>query len=139
MPDLPPMRPVRLSLDLDRRIDQVFTELIHQPWGREFSAAAWQPAIDVYETGDSYLIELDIPGVPPENVEVRVDGRRVVIQGTRETVTWSRSQGGTNVHIERQHGHFCRTLELDHPVNSEGLETQFDHGTLRARLPKKKP
>ena len=138
MPNLPPMRPLRLSLDLDRRIDQVFTELIHQPWGREFSAAAWQPAIDVYETGDAYLIEVDIPGVPPENVEVRVDGRRIVIQGTRETVTWSRSQGGTNVHIERQHGHFCRSLELDHPVDSERLETQFDHGTLRARLPKKK-
>ena len=74
MPDLPPIRPLRLSLDLDRRIDQVFSELIHEPWGCDFGAAAWQPAVDVYETGDAYLIEVDIPGVPPENVEVQVDG-----------------------------------------------------------------
>lgn len=134
---LPPMRPLRLSLDLDRRIDQAFTELIHEPWGGQFGADVWQPAIDVYETADAYLIEVDIPGVPPESVEVRVDGRRLMIRGTRQTVTWSQSQGGKNVHLERQQGHFCRSLELDRAVDIERLETQFDHGTLRARLPKK--
>lgn len=136
MPPFPPLRPVRLSLDLDRRIEQLFTELIHEPWGRDFGATVWQPAIDVHETADAYLIEADIPGVAPENVEIQVDGRRITIRGTRDTVTWSGSQAGRNVLIERQHGHFCRTVELDHPVAIERIQMQFEQGILRARLPK---
>ena len=139
MPDWPPLRPLRLALDLDRRIDELFTELIHEPWGRAFGGGGWQPAVDVFETDDAYLIEADIPGVAPENVEVRVEGRRLTIRGTRESVTWSRSEAGRNVQIERQHGDFCRTLELDHPIDVDRLEKQFDQGILRARLPKKKP
>jgi len=136
MAPFPSPRIVRLSLDLDRRIEQLFTELIHEPWGREFSATEWQPAIDVHETADAYLIEADIPGVAPEDVEVQVDGRRLTIRGTRDTVTWSGSQAGRSVLVERQHGQFCRTLELDHPVAIERLQMQFEQGILRARLPK---
>ena len=138
MPDLPPLRPLRLALDLDRRIDEVFTELIHEPWGRGFTTAIWQPAVDISETDDAYLIEADIPGVAPENVEIRVEGRRLTIRGTRDTVTWSRSQAGRTVLVERHHGHFSRTLELDHPVDLETIEKHFDQGILRARLPKKR-
>jgi HSP20 family protein len=138
VPDLPLIRPLRLAFDLDRRIEEVFTELIHEPWGRAFGAGVWQPAVYVYETDDAYLIEADIPGVAPENVEVHVEGRRLIIRGTRDTVTWSHSQAGRNVQIERQHGHFCRSLELDHPVEIKRLQTQFEQGTLRARLPKKR-
>jgi HSP20 family protein len=138
MAPFPPLRPLRLSLDLDRRIEQAFTELIHEPWGREFGATAWQPAIDVYETAEAYLIELDIPGVAPEGVEVHLDGRRLTIRGTRDTVTWSRSELGRTVLVERQHGHFCRTLDLDNPVDIDRIETQVEKGILRARLPKQR-
>ncbi len=138
MPDLPSPRPLRLALDLDRRIDEVFKKLIHEPWGRAFGGGGWRPAIDVFETDDAYLIEADIPGVAPENVEIRIEGRRLTIRGTRETVTWSRSQGGWSVQVERQHGDFSRTLELDHPVDIDRLEKKCDQGILRTRLPKKR-
>lgn len=131
-------RPLRLSLDFDRRIEQLFTELIHEPWGRDFGANVWQPAIDVHETAEAYLIEADMPGVAPENVEIRVDGRRLTIRGTRDTLTWSGSETGRNVLIERQHGHFCRTVELEHPVETEHIPMQFEQGILRLRLPKKR-
>lgn len=133
-----PSRSLRLSLDLDHQIEQVFEELIHEPWGRDFGATVWQPAIDVSETDEAYLIEADIPGVAPEQVEVRVDGRRLTIRGRRESLTWSRNQSSRTLLVERQLGHFSRSLELDHPVEVERLETRFEHGTLRARLPKKK-
>jgi HSP20 family protein len=135
--DFLPLRPLRLSLDLDRRIEEAFEELIHEPWGRELGPA-WQPAVDVRETEDAYLIEADLPGVAPEQVEVRVDGRRLTIRGSRHSLTWCREESSKTILIERQRGQFLRTLDLEHAVDPEKLETHFEHGILQARLPKKK-
>ena len=82
-----PNRPLRLVLDVDRHIDAAFEELIHAPWGCEVAGSIWQPAIDIYELNDAYVVEADLPGVLPERVEIAAVGRRLTLSGTRDTVT----------------------------------------------------
>lgn len=126
-------KPLRV-LDIERCIDEAFSELIHEPWGRPLAAEFWQPAVDVYETEDAYLIEADLPGVAPDAIQVSVEDRRVVLRGSRRTVQWQ--SAGRTVRVERAQGEFLRTLELDQPVDVTRIDRQFEHGLLRVRLPK---
>lgn len=130
---LQPWTPLRL-LDLDRRIDEAFLELIHEPWGRPLSVELWQPAVDVHETEEAYLIEADLPGVPPDAVQLDVEEDRVTLRGSRHSVAWS--QEGRTMRVERAQGKFLRTLEFEEPIDVDHVERQFEQGLLRIRLPK---
>jgi HSP20 family protein len=131
-----PWKPLRLSLDLDRQIEDVFSRVIHQPWGSLHSPSGWQPEIDLYETDDVYLIEADLPGVRAEDVIVQVQDRQVTIAGTRELTTWAESTRG--VLLERHSGRFSRTFRLDCPVVSDRIERRQAEGIHYVRLFKRK-
>ena len=135
MADLRPWTPFALSLDIERKIDEAFSTLIDEPWGR--LSSAWQPAIDVLETHDAYLIEVDLPGVSPEQVEIHVEGNRLTIRGARHATL--RAETARSLRVERTFGSFCRTLDLAHAVDPERLEKHVEHGILHARLPKRSP
>ena len=130
-----PWRPLRLSIDLERRIEQVFAELIDEPWGRLSAEKAWQPEIDLYETDDAYLIEADLPGVRPEDVTIEVQGQSVTISGQRrfESVT----QSAHGVRLERKHGRFLRRFTLEQAIDSDRVTVERKEGTYCIHLPKK--
>jgi HSP20 family protein len=135
MPEFPSFKPLRLALDLERRIEEAFSKLIHEPWGKALASRLWQPAIDVYETDDAYFIEADLPGVAPNSVEIRLEGDRLSICGRRQSMAWA--QSGRMLRLERASGEFCRVLELEHPVDCDRIEKQYEQGIFRARLPKR--
>ena len=49
----------------------------------ERAERSWSPAVDVREEADSYVIEADIPGVDPKDIEITTDEGALVIKGTR--------------------------------------------------------
>jgi len=53
-----------------------------------FQEMLGRPAIDVSDKGDKYIVDADLPGVPKENVEVRIgdSGRSITIEGKVEQV-----------------------------------------------------
>ena len=51
-------------------IHAIFDELIHRPWG----GVRWNPAVDIREDKDVFIIEMDLPGVNTEEVQVLVEG-----------------------------------------------------------------
>lgn len=130
-----PLRPLRLLVDLDQEIERAFSTLIHAPWGRPEVSGSWQPAIDLFETDDAYLIEADLPGVSRDDIKLRVEERRVVLQGHRRSVRVSQSERG--LRIERAQGEFERAMTLDHAVDSNRVEVTCDQGILHVRLPKR--
>lgn len=65
------------------------------------------------------MIEVDLPGVAPERVEVRGAGSRVTIHGTRDTLTSGLSPTGKTLLLERRHGQFSRTIEMEYPVDAD--------------------
>lgn len=136
MAEFQPFKPLRLSFDPERLIDEAFIELIHEPWGSLPETRESQPAIDIFEDDDAYVIEADLPGVNPENIDVRVEGRELTICGTRQSVSWLRSE--RSVRVERARGEFCRTVELEHPVDPSRIEKRYVNGILQVRLPKKR-
>ena len=76
----PRWNPIRLPItpfppsQLDQQIERAFDELLTTPWLSE--AASWMPQLDVFETDNEFVVEADLPGVPVDKLQVRVDPNR---------------------------------------------------------------
>jgi hypothetical protein len=56
--------PIRVSSEVER----LFDEMIHRPWGFCREIRGWNPSVDLYENGDYFLLEADLPGVKLDDV-----------------------------------------------------------------------
>src|SRR5690606_35043513 len=71
---------------------------------------AWEPPVDIFETGDSLWIVVALPGVALEQVRILVDGSVLTVIGERPLPR--QSQGGAIHRVEIPHGYFERRLPL---------------------------
>ena len=91
----------------------------------------WFPAVDVTETEQEYVFDVDLPGLMPEEVQLDVDSAAISISGKR----FPRSQIGRWLRVERPSGEFIRHLPL--PSNTTGeIYGSFADGVLELRVPK---
>jgi len=94
----------------------------------------WFPAVDLTETGQEYVLDVDLPGLKPKEVQVRVDGDELFISGQRVP----RHQGGKHVRVERPSGAFVRRLPL--PPDAQGeINATFCDGVLELHVPRARP
>ena len=68
--------PLRPFFPVQEEVRRMFQELIHQPWGgRGFSETSnWQPCVDMCETPEAIIVEVELPGVRREDVRIEVEG-----------------------------------------------------------------
>ena len=90
------------------------------------------PEVNIFETGDGYVLELDMPGVNKDGLEVTVENNQVAITGRRapETVT------GETVFTERSRASYRRVFELDPAIDTGRISAKMDRGVLTLALPK---
>ena len=125
-------RPMRILLDLSKEVDHAFASLIHERWGQ-----VWRPNVDIRETPEEYIVEVDLPGVTQDKIEVRLGPHEVTVCGIRTATEWSAS--ATHIHRERRVGSFCRTLHLPCRIDPSPVETSLRDGVYRLRLRKLVP
>lgn len=94
------------------------------------------PAVDVYETPDTVIVEAELPGIGPDQVRVELAGQTLLISGERMDC----QQGTTTqlLRIERPQGRFARLVPLPVPV-APPEEATLRRGVLAVRLPKAIP
>ncbi len=91
----------------------------------------WFPAIDVTETEQEYILDVDLPGIRPKEVQVCVDSDGLSISGQRTPY----HQSGERVRVERPSGSFVRKLPL--PLDARGeIHGGFCDGVLELRVSK---
>jgi HSP20 family protein len=100
------------------------------------SAGAWVPALDVYETGDRYVVSVELPGIDPDAVEVSVEDSTLTIKGERQ-FTYKDVNDDQFRRIERRYGAFSRSLTLPQTADSENVSASFDRGVLTIEVPKR--
>lgn len=91
-------------------------------------------AIDMYEREEGLIVEAELPGLGPEDVEVSIAENRLTIEGeyTRE-----REHDQGNVYFrERRYGSFQRSIPLPTKVDISTAEAEFEDGVLRITLPR---
>lgn len=129
---------VSFPIHVSSEVERLFDEMIHRPWGTCREIRGWNPSVDLYENGNFFLLEADLPGVKLEDVTVEVENGDLILRGCRAL-----EQINTHGHfhtMERSSGHFIRRLKLPESVDQTQIKAAFSDGVLRVTIPKlKKP
>jgi len=115
--------------DLLDQLDKLQRQLF-QPGIRE-GCPTWQPPVDVFETLDALHVIVALPGVDPVTVEVLIDGRKLLVRGTRslgDALPAGCQEAAVN-RLELPQGRFERCVELP-PGSYDRIEKRFVHGCL---------
>ena len=122
--------PFRDMVPLQDAVNRLVAETLVRP--TELLGSAASTAMDVYTEGDTYVIEVAIPGLNPEAIDVSVLGNQVTISGEYPKV----AEGRRYFFRERQGGRFERTVTLPTEVDADKAEAHFEHGVLKLVVPK---
>ena len=89
------------------------------------------PAVDIYETPNSLVLLADMPGVPKENLEVRVDQNTLTIQGKAQHLV-----KGEPIYREIELTGFFRQFEISEEIATDKINAELKYGVLSLNLPK---
>ena len=90
------------------------------------------PPATVRENADGYTLEVEMPGVSKENLEMWVENNELTIIGRRSMP----AVDGTLVHRESRSENFRRAFELDPSIDSEKISAKIEQGVVSLTLPK---
>jgi len=110
---------------------------VEQPAPADFVRpfSPYELAVDLYETGDAFVVTMAVPGVQPDAIQVTMTADSLTIKG--ELVGPERVQDRDYVFRERQFGKFVRTLALPQSrIKSDMAKAEFHNGLLTLTLPK---
>src|ERR1051325_7363098 len=89
------------------------------------------PPVDIYEDQDGLVVKADLPGVPQEGLDVRVENSLLTIRGKAQHVA-----PGDPVYREYGLVNFFRQFELNERVDQSKISADLKHGVLTLNLPK---
>ena len=90
------------------------------------------PAATVLENADGYTLEVEMPGVSKENLEMWVENNELTILGRRSMP----SVEGTLIHRESRSENFRRSFEIDPSIDAGKISAKIDQGVVTLTLPK---
>ncbi|MFJ3320669.1 Hsp20/alpha crystallin family protein [Curtobacterium sp. NPDC086286] len=90
--------------------------------------------MDLYRTGDHYVLDVDLPGIDPGSVDIDVDGSVLTIRAER---TLGAPEGSQWLTRERQPGTYVRQLTLGDGLDAERITAGYDNGVLSVTIPVK--
>lgn len=96
-------------------------------------ARQFVPDVDIYETEDSLVLLADLPGVKPDQLDVRLEKDILTIQGH---ATPADVAPRNLVHAEYQTGDYYRAFTLSEDIDQDRIQASLKNGVLTLRLPK---
>ena len=122
----------------DRRFD-IFNELLNtfneaQTAEEPREVMDFVPAVNTREASDAYYIEVDLPGVKKEDVDVSVDKNVLTISGRREVSNEIKEDD--YYRVESAYGKFSRSFTLPENVDIEKIKASNEDGVLEIVIPK---
>lgn len=88
--------------------------------------------MDAYRRGEHFFVNLDLPGVDPESIELTVEQNALTVKAER---SWQPAEGDEVLVSERPQGSFSRQLMLGDNLDTEKMEAHYDQGVLRLSIP----
>ncbi|PYL73104.1 MAG: heat-shock protein Hsp20 [Verrucomicrobia bacterium] len=90
------------------------------------------PSGSVVEAGDGYTLEVEMPGVNKDGLEISVENNEVTIFGRRSRP----GVEGKLIHRESRPENYRRTFELDPSIDADKIGAKIDQGIITLTLPK---
>ncbi len=118
---------------LNRLFNNTFSRFFEEGDGSTLRTCA--PPVDVFETDQNVVIKAELPGVKPEDVEVRVEDGSLYLKGERKFEKEVKEENYH--HIERTYGNFVRSFPLPNSVNADEAKAEYKDGVLTLTMPKR--
>jgi HSP20 family protein len=126
--------PFRDLMSIQNEMNRLFGRTYGSEMG-DTTRGSWTPALDVYETQEKFVINVELPGMSADDVDISVEDSTLTIHGER---SFYKEQDEDSFHrIERRFGEFTRSLTLPATTNAEEIQASFDAGVLTIEVPKK--
>jgi len=128
--------PFREMSSLQERMNRLMSDYrTRSPFGEEEMAqGAWIPAVDIYETKESIVLNVELPGVTKEDIALEVKDSTLTIRGEKKLEKDVKEE---NFHrMERTYGAFTRAFTLPSTVQQDKVKAKFRDGILEIKLPK---
>ncbi len=90
------------------------------------------PSASVVEAGDGYTLEVEMPGVNKDGLEISVENNELTIVGRRSRPGLE----GKLIHRESRPENYRRTFELDPSIDADKIGAKIDQGVITLTLPK---
>jgi HSP20 family protein len=114
---------------LRREIDRLFDDTFMR------DGSNWSPAVDVRENDNEISLDLELPGIKPEDVEITAENGILTVRGEKKS---EKKEGEENRYhvIERSYGSFLRTFQLPQGIDEDQINAHFENGILAIQIPK---
>ncbi len=121
----------RMKKDMDRLIERLWDDFCVPLFPR---ISMVFPSFDLLETEESLILNAEIPGITPEDLEVSVTGDNLTIKGNlrQETV----SEADDYETSESRFEVFSRTFQLPCKILMDEVKASYKHGVLTIIMPK---
>jgi HSP20 family protein len=116
--------PFFVPAELRSQFDRLFTDL--------YDGGRW-PSLDMIREDGQVIVRAEVPGMKPDEIEVKVEGGLLTIAGTHEEST--EKEEAEYVHRERRYGAFHRTLALPDGTDPKEIKATVNDGVLEILIP----
>ena len=121
---------------LFRDFDEFFKDFtVPRTFETESGARAMVPPVDIVDLEKAVELRIDLPGLAPDDIDVRVDGNMLTVTAERKNELAEVKTGV--VRQERAFGKFTRSFNLPSTLDGAKPDAAYRHGVLTLTLPKK--
>jgi len=124
--------PIRDLVGLKDRMNRLLEAILRKGDFSSEGVPGWIPPVDLREERDQFVLTSEVPGVRREDLNIRVEGGIVTLEGRRPLDRGARGA----LRIERPYGSFSRTFHLTVRVDEERVLARLQLGVLEVVLPK---
>lgn len=116
---------------LRREIDRLFEDT----FGRGDGGTTFTPAVDIRENQNELSLDVELPGLDPNDVEITAENGVLTIRGEKQT---ERKEGDDSRYhiVERSYGSFLRSFQLPNGLDESKIEANYNNGILSIHIPK---
>ncbi len=107
---------------------------ITQSWDDDFFGSGFRINADVYQDQDNVIVEMDVPGVKAEELDITVENDVLTISGSREDKKEVKREDYYKKEVRS--GSFSRSVILPMQVKNDQAQAKFKDGVLKIILPK---
>ena len=117
---------------LRREIDRLFEDT----FGRGDAMTAWSPAVDVKESDKELRLEIELPGIKPEEVELTAENGVLTVRGEKRGERKEGDEESRYHLVERSYGSFMRSFQLPKGLDESKIQADYNDGILTVHIPK---
>ena len=114
---------------LRREIDRLFEDTFAR------DGNTWMPAVDIKESNNDLRLDLELPGLKPEDVEITTDNGVLTIRGEKRSERKEGEEQRFHL-VERSYGSFLRSFTLPQGIDENQIQADFENGILSIHIPK---